>query len=365
MNAPDPPNKCYCKFEKQHFLILADVFKDMSEKCSDPSFANTLIRSSEVFANMATNCSESRAPATQASVNAESDAARAALEATTPQAPQNSAINGIEKAAKATSSVNPQINERLKKLSALMGSAIAANDRAIAAVNPSASEAKGPQAAASSSYDVDQARLFLSSLQNPHAAKAAAVDAKAAAPQAPQNSENLEAQFMRAIPVAKAESEARAAAKAEAEAREVARAEAEANALERRAKAAAKTNAAPQKQPQVPAIQDDTLIRFPNGSTSSYQTLMTALNNTRMQHRNNTDLYNYLTLILDQVKDAQSVSEVERVLTEHKQLSNALLTRGTNGYYFSIDAAGGTRKRRLKRTLRKRSKRTKKARKRK
>lgn len=279
MSAPDPPNKCYCKFEKQHFLILADVFKDMSTKCSDHSFSDTLQRSSAVFANMATNCSESRALAPQAqsparygkahaevSANVESDAAMAALEA---------------------------------------------------------------------------------------------------APQAPQNSENLEAQFMRAIPVAKAESEARAAAKAESEAREVARAEAEANALERRAKAAAKTNAAPQKQPQVPAIQDDTLIRFPNGSTSSYQTLMTALNNTRMQHRNNTDLYNYLTLILDQVKDAQSVSEVERVLTEHKQLSNALLTRGTNGYYFSIDAAGGTRKRRLKRTLRKRSKRTKKARKRK
>ena len=58
-----PPTKCYCKFEKQHFLILADVFNDMSKNCSDLQFSNTLKTSSAVFADMAIKCSESRSDA--------------------------------------------------------------------------------------------------------------------------------------------------------------------------------------------------------------------------------------------------------------------------------------------------------------
>lgn len=262
MSAPDPPNKCYCKFEKQHFLILADVFKDMSTKCSDPSFSDTLKSSSEVFANMATNCSESRALAPQAQVP----------QAQAPQ--QNLESQAASAQAQTGSVVVPTTSENVQRF---IDQSISRREQDVIRVNESAATAQKIGA----------------KYQYQDATKAA---------------------------------------------------------------------------PQVPAIANDTLITFPNRSTTlTYQTFMTALNNTRTQaqHRN-TALYDYLTQIWNKVKDAQSVSDVERVLTEYEQFSNTL-TRGTNGYYFSIDAAiaGGTRKRRLKRTLRKRSKRTKKARKRK
>lgn len=121
-------------------------------------------------------------------------------------------------------------------------------------------------------------------------------------------------------------------------------------------KAAAEAKAAP----QVPAIQDNTRIRFPDGTMVTYKILTAALLYARNQHNEGTDGYEYLTKILDQVNTAQSVSDVQQVLIDYdiqniKSINN--LTKAK--------AAGGTRKRRLKRTLRKRSKRTKKARKRK
>ena len=50
MSAAPLLTKCHCNLEARHFSALKDVFEDMSKKCSDPSFSNTLKTSGEVFA---------------------------------------------------------------------------------------------------------------------------------------------------------------------------------------------------------------------------------------------------------------------------------------------------------------------------
>ena len=286
-----PPTKCYCKFEKQHFLILADVFEDMSKNCSDPQFSDTLQRSSEVFANMATNCSESRAPA--------------------PQAPQ----------AQAQASKLTQYSKALAEASVKKTEARAAQAQTGSVVVPTSAVAPTTASIDSSASKSEDIQLILdqSIAQREQRRK------EIAASEAIAKSIGAKYQDANAVKAAAADAKAAADASAEAEAKAAAEARAAAE-----AKAAADAKAAP----QVPAIQDLTRIRLNDRQKVSYKMITDTLNSMLAQYNEGTDDYKILTQILNEVKAAQTVSEVEKVLTNYKLTT---IFQNKSGNYFSID----------------------------
>jgi hypothetical protein len=266
--AAPPPTKCHCNLEAKHFLILNQVFEDMSKKCSDPQFSNTLKTSGEVFADMARNCSESRSDARAGEVpQASQSQASQASQAPAPQA-QTSNLEAKYSKALAEATARAKYPEARAAGQVQTGSVVA----------PTAS-------IGSSAIDLDD---FLTKSKT----------------QGEQN-RTATAKSIRDkyFPEAKAAAEARAAAEAKA-------------------------------APQVPAIQDLTRIRLNDRQIVSYKMITDTLNSTLAQYSKGTDDYKILTQILNEVKAAQTVSEVEKVLTNYKLTT---IFQNKSGNYFSID----------------------------